>query len=294
LAQVTPVNPAPPAIAGEPAPAGPTPEIALEEAFDDPVLLNRIAHARPERGEELIARCTMCHTFERDGAAGIGPNLFAIVGAGVGRTAGFNYSVSLRALRDDGATWTYNRLDAFIANPAVSILGNRMGFAGMEEDEDRAALIAYVRLLADTPVPLPGARPPEDLVAALPVADAGPAPPPGLAPVEFTRGQVEVGQQAYVNLGCAACHGPSLAGTATAPPLAGPTFVERWFGGPVSALYEFIATRKPMDNPGGLDPRRYLELLAYVIHENGLETGPRPLRGDAAQLAGLGFFRPAN
>ena len=59
------------------------------------------------------------------------------------------------------------------------------------------------------------------------------------------------------------------------------------------ALYEVIATRKPMDNPGGLDPRRYMELLAYLLHENGLETGPRPLRGDPTQLAGLGFFRPA-
>jgi hypothetical protein len=120
-----------------------------------------------------------------------------------------------------------------------------------------------------------------------------PAPPPGLRAVEFTRGQVEVGQVAYVDLGCAACHGPSLAGTENGPALAGPTFAERWFGGPVLALYELVQSQKPMDNPGGLDPRRYMELLAYILHENGFETGPRPLRADATVLAEFGFIRTA-
>ena len=35
-------------------------------------------------GERVFAKCAACHTVEQGGANGIGPNLYAVMGAGIG------------------------------------------------------------------------------------------------------------------------------------------------------------------------------------------------------------------
>ncbi len=53
--------------------------------------------------------------------------------------------------------WSYDDLSKFIANPKGFIPGTAMGFAGIPKDSERADVIAYLRTLADSPVPLPTA-----------------------------------------------------------------------------------------------------------------------------------------
>jgi cytochrome c len=60
-------------------------------------------------------------------------------------------------MKGKGGTWTYDDLSAFIANPKGYIPGTAMGFAGIPKDSERADVIAYLRTLADSPVPLPTA-----------------------------------------------------------------------------------------------------------------------------------------
>jgi cytochrome c len=121
----------------------------------------------------------------------------------------------------------------------VAILSNRMGFAGIADDDDRADLIAFLRRLSDNPVPLPGARG----EAAAEVVE--PVLAPGLNPLEFTRGQTEVGRDAYANLGCAACHGVTLTGTTDGPALVGDAFAAAWFGGTVYSLFDRLRSTMP-------------------------------------------------
>jgi cytochrome c2 len=255
-------------------------------APDDPELLRTIATADADAGEAVAARCQACHTFERGGAAGVGPNLFDIVGANIARSAGFNYSAAFRILGTEGATWTYTLLDDFLRSPALAILGNRMGFAGVADDDDRADLIAFLRRLSNDPMPLPGFRG-ESAVEA-----AAPPLPAGFNPLEFTRGQAEVGRDAYVNLGCAACHGVTLTGTADGPALVGDAFAAAWFGGTVYALFDRLRSTMPPNNPAGLDDPRYAELLAYILEQNGYVVRGRPLRTDPAVLEITRFIQP--
>src|SRR5882672_3835577 len=56
-----------------------------------------------------------------------------------------------------GGKWTYDDLNKFIANPKGFVPGTAMGFAGIPKDSERADVIAYLRTLADSPVPLPTA-----------------------------------------------------------------------------------------------------------------------------------------
>jgi cytochrome c len=83
----------------------------------------------------------------------VGPNLYGIVGKNHAQSAGFNYSAANRALADK--PWGYEELNAFINAPARALVGTRMAFAGLANSQQRADVIAYLRSLAASPVPLP-------------------------------------------------------------------------------------------------------------------------------------------
>lgn len=111
-----------------------------------------LAAADTAAGEKLTKRCTSCHSFEKGGPNKVGPNLYGVVGADVGSHEGFGYSA---AMAEKGGSWDYAALNEFLANPKEAVPGTKMSFAGLKKVDDRAALIAYMRQLSDSPLPLP-------------------------------------------------------------------------------------------------------------------------------------------
>jgi len=105
-------------------------------------------------GQTVFKKCAACHTVDKGGANRVGPNLWGVVGAGLGQVAGYAYS---KALKAKGGTWDYESLNAWLASPKTFMPGTKMTFAGVKKVEERANLIAYLRGLADTPLPLPEA-----------------------------------------------------------------------------------------------------------------------------------------
>jgi cytochrome c len=114
-----------------------------------------MASASAEAGQAVFKQCAVCHTNDKGGANKVGPNLWGVVAAKVARHTEFKYSDAMAKRGADGKVWSYEDLYRYLYSPKSYIPGNKMAFAGIKKDEDRANLIAYLRTLNDALVPLP-------------------------------------------------------------------------------------------------------------------------------------------
>lgn len=112
-----------------------------------------LANANVQNGQTLVQRqCSSCHTFNEGGPNRVGPNLYGIVGNKHAHAEGFNYSGAIRGM--ESKPWTYEDLNAWIANPRNYAPGNRMSFAGLSNAQQRADVIAYLRSISpNAPAP---------------------------------------------------------------------------------------------------------------------------------------------
>ena len=114
-----------------------------------------LADATVERGQSAAKPCATCHTFQKGGPNGQGPNLYGIVGRAKAAEPGFNYSDAMKAKRGE---WTVDDLNKFLTNPKEFVPGTKMNFPGLTRASQRADAIAYLNSLADSPKPLPVAK----------------------------------------------------------------------------------------------------------------------------------------
>lgn len=140
-------------------------EGAAEAGAEDagPSLATLLAAGDAAAGAKVFAKCTACHTVEQGGAAGIGPNLYGVVGTAIGSHApGFAYS---SALASHGGNWGYEELDAWLKSPRAFAEGTKMSFAGLSSPEDRANVILYMREYGGGPaLPTPEEPAAEEIV----------------------------------------------------------------------------------------------------------------------------------
>ncbi|MDE2383866.1 MAG: c-type cytochrome [Alphaproteobacteria bacterium] len=112
-----------------------------------------LAKADKDKGAATAKACAACHDFTKGGPNKVGPNLYDVVGRGIGTAAGFGYSDGFKAMA--GKNWDYDALNAWLKKPSDYIKGTKMAFAGIGKDEDRANVLAYLASLSDSPKPFP-------------------------------------------------------------------------------------------------------------------------------------------
>jgi cytochrome c len=147
------------------------PEAPAADAESVNVLL---ASASIEAGQAAARKCAACHVWEKGGANRIGPNLYGIIGNDIAAAEGFAYSSALQGKEGE---WSYEAMDAFLADPKGWAPGTKMAFAGIRDAKERANLIAFLNQQSDKPLPPPEAASKQtEAPAAAPAGDAPAAP----------------------------------------------------------------------------------------------------------------------
>jgi len=131
------------------APEGLAVQASAETSVDMSALLamGDVAH-----GEKVFKKCAACHSINKDGKNKIGSKLYNVVFRPVGSVADYKYS---KALASYGKEWNWEELNGFLTKPSAWIKGNKMGFAGLKNEKDRASIILYLNQNSDNPKPLP-------------------------------------------------------------------------------------------------------------------------------------------
>ncbi len=102
--------------------------------------------AVPAGLDSPAAECVVCHSIEKGGPFRVAPNLWGIVGDKKARFAWYGYS---QALATAGGDWTEQDLDAYLSDPDAYLPGTSKTLIGIEDAEERARLIGYLKTLQD-------------------------------------------------------------------------------------------------------------------------------------------------
>ena len=131
------------------APEGLAVQASAETSVDITALLalGDVAH-----GEKVFKKCKACHSINADGGNKIGPKLWNVMFRPVGSIADYKYSKTLSSY---GKEWSWEEMNGFLTKPSKWIKGNKMGFAGLKDERDRASVILYLNQNSDNPKPLP-------------------------------------------------------------------------------------------------------------------------------------------
>jgi quinoprotein glucose dehydrogenase len=121
-------------------------------------------------------------------------------------------------------------------------------------------------------------------VSSVPAVAQGAPPTRSVRSGVYTPDQATRGKSAY-GVFCAGCHGDDLAGSNSAdsgaPPLKRSNFMS---GSNVDALFTKVQSTMPLEAPGALKDSEYLEVLAYLLEQNGFPAGAEPLKMDREEL----------
>tara|TARA_B100000941_G_C28480322_1_gene541758 strand:+ start:445 stop:963 length:519 start_codon:yes stop_codon:yes gene_type:complete len=105
-----------------------------------------------EHGKKVFKKCAACHSIKEGGKNKIGPALWSVMQRKSGELSDYKYS---KALINYEEKWNFVELNGFLLKPSTWIKGNKMGFAGLKDDKDRASVILYLNDMSDQPLPLP-------------------------------------------------------------------------------------------------------------------------------------------
>ncbi len=149
------------------------------------------------KGEKVFRKCKACHAVGEGAKNKVGPHLNDIIGRTAGTAEGFKYSKAMVAAGEGGIVWDDESLAAYLEKPRDYIKGNRMSFAGLRKEADRADVIAYLKTFSEGTEPAAAAEPadaPSQQAAAV-SAPAGTPKSAGDAP-RPTHGVFHLGREA--------------------------------------------------------------------------------------------------
>ena len=110
----------------------------------------------------------------------------------------------------------------------------------------------------------------------------------------YSAEQASRGKTRYAER-CASCHGDSLAGGESAPPLAGGEFLANWNTLTLGDLFDRTRNTMPQNKPGSLSREANAEILAFVLSANQFPAGKdaMPQASEALREIRIEAVKPA-
>ena len=105
-----------------------------------------------DHGAKVFKKCAACHSIKKGGGNKIGPKLWNVMFRPVGAITDYKYS---KALSTYGKEWTWEEMNGFLTKPSKWIKGNKMGFAGLKTEKERASILLYLNQKSNNPRQLP-------------------------------------------------------------------------------------------------------------------------------------------
>ena len=130
----------------------PESDIVKNEAEASLDLKAMFALADLAHGEKVFKKCAACHSINQGGGNKIGPKLWNVMFRSVGAVEDYKYSKALISYKKE---WNWEEMNGFLIKPSSWIKGNKMGFAGLKDEKDRASVILYLNQNSENPKPLP-------------------------------------------------------------------------------------------------------------------------------------------
>jgi cytochrome c len=96
----------------------------------------------PVDGATVFKPCASCHQVGPNARGGFGPQLNGLFGRRAGSTTDFAYS---DAMKTSDIVWDERTLAAYLRDPDKIVPGTKMRFWGIRDENDMAALLAYLR-----------------------------------------------------------------------------------------------------------------------------------------------------
>lgn len=110
------------------------PDVAAEEVGD------------PDRGARAYGACRPCHDIGEGAINRTGPLLNGLLGAQAGQVEGYASSLPMVDAGLKGLVWSDETLEAYLSDPQGVVPDSTMPLIGVFDAQDRADLIAYLKL----------------------------------------------------------------------------------------------------------------------------------------------------
>lgn len=129
------------------------------------------------------------------------------------------------------------------------------------------------------------------LACAAAVAPAQAVKPVSVWSGVYTAAQDKRGEEIHA-AACAMCHGPMLNGAGQpemppSPAIARASFLRKWAGANVAALFAIVRHTMPPDAPGTLTDQQSIDAIAHMFAASGMPVGGRELPPDMNALANI-------
>jgi nitrite reductase (NO-forming) len=163
--------------------AGPTKAAGSEPSPAPPISVA----GDPAAGRQVFRKCQACHSME-PGKNILGPSLANVLGRKAGSEPAYNYSP---AMKQANITWDAKTLDAYLADPAKTVPGNKMPFPGLKTEHDRNDVIAFLASSgANGPAPGTASNAPQQAQAPAASTEQPQVPPTAQAPQNQPGGAI--------------------------------------------------------------------------------------------------------